>query len=329
MRVRVAIELSGEHPTLPRAEALAAMEAERVEIREASFGDRIVRLDVVGPVERALGRLGLAHVASEELVAGDFDEIRDYARSMDLTGRTFRVRARGHGADLDVGALEGALGADLGRTGRVDLDRPMVDFRLVASETFILGRVVHRVDRSRLEASKVARRPFSLPISVHPKFARALVNLSRVPMAGTLLDPFCGTGGILLEAASLGLRPLGSDRIVRMIRGARKSLRHFRVRADLVVADAGSPPWCAGSVLGIATDPPYGRAASTRGEPTHRLYPRFFDACADVLPRRAHVAVILPDERSIRAGQERMELVETHAVRVHRSLTRHFCVFMA
>ncbi len=56
----------------------------------------------------------------------------------------------------------------------------------------------HRVARARLEARKVTHRPFSLPISLHPKLARALVNLARVPMGGVLLDPFCGTGGILL-----------------------------------------------------------------------------------------------------------------------------------
>src|SRR5207245_1715269 len=87
----------------------------------------------------------------------------------------------------------------------------MASARVGLGEEFVFGRVLHRVDRSRLEATKVANRPFSLPISLHPKFARALVNLARVPMAGTVLDPFCGTGGVLLEAAELGLRGVGID----------------------------------------------------------------------------------------------------------------------
>lgn len=326
--MRIVIELSGEHPTLPRSEALAAMASERVDIRQAAFGSRVLRLDASGPVERALLRLGLAHLASEELVAGDFEAIREYARSADLTGRTFRVRARGLDTNVDVGALEGALGADFGRTGRVDLEHPTIDYRLLVGEEFVLGRIVHRIDRSRLEAQKVARRPFSLPISLHPKFARALVNLARVPMGGSVLDPFCGTGGILLEASLLGLRPLGSDRALRMVRGARKSLRHLAADADLIAADAGTPPWRPGSVHGIATDPPYGRAASTRGEPVHQLYRRAFDAFVRLLPPGGHAAVVLPDEKAIRAGEERMDLVEAHAMRVHRSLVRHFCVFV-
>src|SRR5438046_10683807 len=87
-----------------------------------------------------------------------------------------------------------------------------MDYRLLVGYEFFLGRVVHRIDRARLEATKVAHRPFSLPISLHPKFARALLNLSRVPMAGFVRDPFCGTGGLLLEALSIALLPICSAR---------------------------------------------------------------------------------------------------------------------
>src|SRR5213079_2112695 len=235
--VRIFIELSGEHPTLPRAEALAALAAERVEIRAAVFDSQVLRLDATGPVERAVHRLGLAHVVCEEVASGDFDSIRSFARDSDFHGRTFRVRARGVGVDVDATAVEGQLGADFGRTGVVDLEQPSMDYRLLVGEEFFLGRVVHRIDRARLEATKVAHRPFSLPISLHPKFARALLNLSRVPMAGFVLDPFCGTGGLLLEALSIGLRPIGLDRDRRMVLGFRASLRGAGDGA-LGVADA-------------------------------------------------------------------------------------------
>lgn len=188
--------------------------------------------------------------------------------------------------------------------------------------------MIHRVDRSRLESTKVARRAFSLPISLHPKFARALVNLARVPMAGTVLDPFCGTGGVLLEAAAMGLRPLGSDRDTRMVSGTRASLRRSGADGGLVVADAGRLPWRRGAVHGIATDPPYGRAASTRGESIARLYRRAYRSFADLLAAGGHVAIVLPDPTMVDLVPESLELSETHALRVHRSLVRHFCVFV-
>ncbi len=326
--MRVFIELSGEHPTLPRAEAFAAMASERVEVRSATFGPKLLRLDVVGPVERAAHRLGLAHVVCEELASGDLETIRAYASAQELGGRTFRVRAHGLDVDLDPRAIEAPLGAALGKTGRVDLDAPQLDYRVLLGEEFVFGRVLHRVDRSRLESTKVANRPFSLPISLHPKFARALVNLAQVPMAGTVLDPFCGTGGVLLEAAELGLRGVGIDQEREMVVGTRKSLRSAGGALDLAIADAGRLPLRPGMVHGIATDPPYGRAASTRGEPIDRLYARAFDAFAEILPRGGHLAIVLPSEKSIQRGSRSLELVEAHALRVHRSLVRHFCVFV-
>jgi len=326
--VRLAVELSGEHPTLPRAEVYAAMAAEGVEIRVATFGSSLLRLDVSGPAARAVTRLGLAHTVSEELVAGEFDAVRSFARESDLAGRTFRVRAQGFGVDVDPTAVEGAIGADFGKTGRVDLDDPELDYRLLVGEEVVLGKVIHRVNRSRLESRKVAHRSFSLPISLHPKFARALVNLSRVPRTARLLDPFCGTGGILLEAADIGIGAVGTDRVRRMVHGTRSSLRQLGLSASLVVGDAGRLPIRARSIQAVATDPPYGRAASTRGEPVERLYARAFDAFVNVLPSGAHAAVVLPTEKAIAIGSKRMELIERHEMRVHRSLVRHFCVFV-
>lgn len=147
-------------------------------------------------------------------------------------------------------------------------------------------------------------------------------------MAGSVLDPFCGTGGVLLEAAEMGLRPIGLDRDRRMVVGTRLSLRRYGVDDGLVVADAGRLPMRRGAIHGIATDPPYGRAASTRGEPIRELYDRAFRAFADLLPKGAHVAIVLPDESMIDRASGSLELVETHALRVHRSLVRHFCVFV-
>src|SRR5437879_10720122 len=82
--VRAFIELSGEHPTLPRAEALAALASERVEVRTASFDNQVLRIDAVGPVERATHRLGLAHLVYDELAAGAIGALRCDTTTVDL-----------------------------------------------------------------------------------------------------------------------------------------------------------------------------------------------------------------------------------------------------
>jgi tRNA G10 N-methylase Trm11 len=52
-----------------------------------------------------------------------------------------------------------------------------------------------------------------------PKLARMMVNLARVPHDGTLLDPFCGSGTVLMEAAlaTRAMKIIGSDHDARQI----------------------------------------------------------------------------------------------------------------
>src|SRR3990172_6912219 len=170
------------------------------------------------------------------------------------------------------------------------------------------------------------RPPFFHPTTLHPRYARALVNLSRCPPGGRLADPFCGTGGILLEAALCGLQARGADVSPAMVAGAAETLEEFNVKAELSVGDVGLLAHWEG-VRAIATDPPYGRAASTQREPLPDLYRRFFAVAAEHARRGAAVAVIVPSSEMVDVGREFLHLEETHVLRVHRSLDRHFCVF--
>src|SRR5438046_10682400 len=65
--VRIFIGLSGEHPTLRRAEARAARAAGRVESRAAGFASQLPRVGGPGPVERAVPRAGVGAVAGGRL----------------------------------------------------------------------------------------------------------------------------------------------------------------------------------------------------------------------------------------------------------------------
>src|SRR3989338_2127247 len=58
-----------------------------------------------------------------------------------------------------------------------------------------------------------------------PKLARILVNLSGAKPDDTLLDPFCGSGTILMEATLMGFSDLvGSDISQKAVENARKNL---------------------------------------------------------------------------------------------------------
>jgi len=59
------------------------------------------------------------------------------------------------------------------------------------------------------------------------KLSRTLVNLSNTPKNGILLDPFCGTGTILIEGLKQDAKVLGIDKDPKCVRAAKANLNHF------------------------------------------------------------------------------------------------------
>ena len=69
-----------------------------------------------------------------------------------------------------------------------------------------------------------------------PKLARMMVNLARLPLKGTLLDPFCGSGTILTEAAISGIAEAdGVDISAKAVSESRENLlwagKHYQTAA--------------------------------------------------------------------------------------------------
>ena len=62
-------------------------------------------------------------------------------------------------------------------------------------------------------------------IALSPRLARTLVNLAGLKPGQTLLDPFCGSGTILVEAYGKSLRCLGLDSRASRVQEARENIR--------------------------------------------------------------------------------------------------------
>lgn len=270
-------------------------------------------------------RLGLCHHVSELLAMCARGELPGVVQQLDVPGPV-RVRSTKVGeCSVDLASCTKMVGACLGRSGGVDLERPRTDVRVVFSRSVFVGRLLASVDRAAYERRKNRYMPFTYPASLHPKFARALVNLACVGPGGRLLDPFCGTGAVPIEASLAGLRAIGSDLSQKMIDGSRRNLSHVGVTAELHVCDVGDIAKVVGPVDGIATDPPYGRSTSTKGESIQSLYRRALAAFAEVLEQGSFAAMVVPSLELVENAED-FRLVESHRLRIHRSLTRNFCV---
>ncbi|MHA2057981.1 MAG: TRM11 family SAM-dependent methyltransferase [Candidatus Thorarchaeota archaeon] len=79
---------------------------------------------------------------------------------------------------------------------------------------------------SMLQQYRDESRPFvSAEISTSPKICRTLLNLAGARPGDTIIDPFCGTGTLLMEAAILGMKCIGVDIDGNQVQGARSNMK--------------------------------------------------------------------------------------------------------
>jgi len=96
---------------------------------------------------------------------------------------------------------------------------------LLMEDTLYIAKTVAVYD-STLQRYRDETRPFmSAEISTSPKICRTLLTLSGARPGDTVLDPFCGTGTLLMEAAMLGMKCVGIDIEQSMIQGAGQNLK--------------------------------------------------------------------------------------------------------
>jgi tRNA (guanine10-N2)-dimethyltransferase len=274
--------------------------------------------------------LAYTHRASELLARTDPDvesaRVALEAAGLDRAG-TVAVRAvdvRG-ATGVDTQRAERVLGQVLVDRGfAVDLAAPDHELRaLFADGWAALGWLVAESRRDFGER-KPGDRPFFQPGSMSPLLARALANLAGARRGATVLDPMCGTGGILIEAGLVGADVLGFDAQASMARGTRENLTHYLDGGVAVGrADARHLPLCDGArVDGVVFDAPYGRQSKITGD-LHRVVEGALQEAARVTDR----CVVVGDRPWARVAGEAGWTTRAAVHRpVHRSLTRHIVV---
>lgn len=74
-------------------------------------------------------------------------------------------------------------------------------------------------------------RPRPSPTSLHPKLARAMVNLAGIRYKNeSIADLFCGSGGIPLEAGLMGFKATANDINKKMLWKTLVNLRYYKIK---------------------------------------------------------------------------------------------------
>jgi len=348
MAMMLAFELSGEHETLPRSEVLASCAALKVEHEVVGSGAQYLLLSVHGIGMNAAGdelphtisaRLAMTHHILSLLVRCDASEsaILESIRDAGITiprNETFNVRVRRMaGAQLSATRMERLIGEVIFEGNRddgvkVNLTSPDHRFRaILTKDSCIFGEVLASVDRSQFEERRPHKKPFFYPGAISPIVSRAIVNLCEIGSGDLVLDPFCGTGGILVEAGMIGARVIGIDAQGSMIRGADANLISCGFKYHLICGDACKLPFRDQTIDAVVTDPPYGRSAVVMAESIVSLYRGALFEIYRVLAVGGRAVVVsdfeLPQEWIDETGFAASELF---MARIHRSMTRHILV---
>ncbi|MGA8604044.1 MAG: RsmD family RNA methyltransferase [Thermoplasmata archaeon] len=326
------VEISQESVALAEAEAVSAAEAlggQRGSILAPTVG--LIPVEVPDPEawRQLANRLALARRCLVALSASQNAESTSCDEGSRGGSAAFRRigQPSGGGADASLLACGRAFKAG---GGRIDLENPARRFWIAPGGDgvdFLLEEVA-TVDRAETARRRMPLLPFRRPVSLPPRLARAAANLARVRPNDRVLDPFLGTGALLAEAGLLGATLFGIDRDSTMVRGALQNLAYLGVGAEeLIVGDARTVDFADSSArfAAIVTDPPYGRASSTGGVDTSDLVTAVVERWAERLTPGGRLLVIVP------AGGAPFEFPTAPRfrvpVRVHRSLTREFCLY--
>lgn len=315
---------------MPRAEVMRCAFAESGEEHEPfASGPGYVALAVPPEIIPFMAdRLALTHGIGRYL--GSFEPGRiSEVPPCELPCGTFAVRAKrfkGLMEDIDSQKIVREVGALFSKRNTVNLKEPDIVVKMLMSDRVHLFIEEYRTETDLFEKRKVGERPFFSPISLHPKYARALINLTGVRRGGTVLDPFCGTGGIAIEAAHMGMKAIVSDFDPQMVAGTEENMDFYGLKLhESDVLDIGdiSERWS--KIDAVATDPPYGRSTKTGGEDIEDIYARGLKSISEVLRPGGCAGVVLPHEIST----PNLTLQHIFPQRVHGSLTRHYHIFRA
>lgn len=274
--MKVFFQLYKRFSDIAAAEALAVTKGRRI----ALLGGELLIADIP---HAAFSRLGLARAAYELLFVGS---VRQLARAIARTNfqrhyrTSFKVTAH-HASPAAEQRIARLVAARL-TNGKADMRHPKSWFHFFFLGKRVVAGKLLWTNAGDFEGRKVHRWPAPHPTGTHPQLARAMVNLTGIER-GELVDPFCGAGGMLIEAGLMGFTPVGSDIEPLVLGKAAKNLRGYGItNCKLLKKDART---LEGPIAHLVADLPYGRNTPKIG--LEELYLEFLQRLRKILKGRA------------------------------------------
>jgi tRNA (guanine10-N2)-dimethyltransferase len=335
--------LSGEFESLSYSELKAILEVENCSYRIVEKLDQTVRIIAEEEsVQKVTYRSAYTRICAKEYFASEANEkaISKAIENADFTnafskGSTFAVRIRrikeyaSKRATMEYERLLGRLILEQNPQAKVDLKNPIITFfGILTNGKIIFGLKLTEIIPKPFVERRARKKPFFHPSAMNAKLARCMVNLAHAKTGKYFLDPFCGTGTTIIEASLIGCKALGIDVQRHTVQGARANVRHFGLKPEgIILADGRKLPL--NKVESIATDPPYGRSATTLKLSTKSIIEAVLASAHPLLSTGKRICIAAPKSLGIKIVGEELgyKHLESHFAYVHRTLTREIAVF--
>ena len=217
-------------------------------------------------------------------------DLLEAVRVLGLSAERFKIEIRHLHCPKSTAyhPLASALGAAI--KGQADLTTPATRFWALETEDGWWFGQVQAAASKPWQRFAPHRHTFSSALP--PRLALACVAMA-CPEGGTFLDPCCGCGTLVSQAAGAGLTAVGADINPRMVWLTRKNLVEMNLRALVCRADARNVSGC---FSGMATNLPYGKYLSRP--------PGLYQAIAANLVRQTKRAVFVSAEECTTLWEE-------------------------
>jgi tRNA G10 N-methylase Trm11 len=270
----------GRNVELSIAEIKAFFEKERIHYTIISKISNSILIETEKPlkagiVEKLGGTISIGEVIAEGKTEKMFKEL-DKKELYSVTGNKLNYVVFNFGGKDFVDVLlylkerfrnEKLKATEKKLTGNIKLQSGEIvnslSSHLVQEQYFVFddyfGRMIESCDYEKIEQRDMKKPVRRESLSISPRLAKILINLSGVRENEILLDPFCGIGTILQESLLQNINVIGVDKDKSAVENAKINLEWFKFpKSDYTLISEDSSKVKVHDVKGIATEPDLG-----------------------------------------------------------------------
>ena len=326
MQSEYIFELGGENKELAKVEAWELLKTEEYNPEIRFVEGQIIIIKTSQKLElKTIRRLGMTKRVSRIIHSSeekDLGKVIEQLPTLDIGKCSFAIRQICRKVSERKIAIK--IGQKIPTENKIDLDNPDVKILFYAGSRTIIS--IREEDSTTSYKSclehHVRYRPYFSPISIHPRIARSMVNLANCSTNDIILDPFCGTGGILIEAADMGMKAKGIDLLEKMIVNSKGNLEHFGLEGKIKKGDVEESK--NQKFKAIVTDPPYGIASSTGGEKISELLQRTMNIFSEAMEKGKRIVMAISNPELVQTTH--FKKIYQFEWYIHKSLTRYIMV---